>query len=63
MSFKRLFLENSYFSSGGHYVQLCAILVESIMRNISVKLFEFGPAAQEKLFLFLALAALYFDRG
>ena len=31
------------FSSGGHFVQLkgtvCAILVEGIMRNISVKLF------------------------
>ena len=33
----------SIFSSGGHFVQqsitVCAILVEGIMRNISVKLF------------------------
>ena len=42
------------FSSGGHFIQqsrtVCAILIEGIMRNISVKLFEFGPLVQEMLF-------------
>ena len=35
-----LFKDNSIFSSGGHFAQpsgtVCAILVEGIMRNISV---------------------------
>ena len=41
------------WSYGGPFVQqsgtICAILVEGIMRNNSVKLFEFGPVFQEKM--------------
>ena len=54
------------FIPGCHFVQqsetICAILVEGIMRNISVKLFEFGPVVQEQsFFLFLALVATLFS--
>ena len=39
----KTFEDISIFSSGGHFVQrsrtVCAILVEGIMRNISVKLY------------------------
>ena len=41
------------WSSGIPFVQpsrtICAIFVEGIMRNNSVKLFEFGPAVQEEM--------------
>ena len=30
-------------------VTICAILVEGIMRNNSVKIFEFGPVVQEAM--------------
>ena len=41
-------------SSGDPFIQrsetICSILVEGIMRNNSVKLFEFGPVVQEMHF-------------
>ena len=42
------------FSSGGHYGRqsetICAIVVDGIIRNISVKFFfEFLPVGQEKM--------------
>ena len=57
------------WSSGKHFVQpsrtICAIVVVGIMRNNSVKLFEFGPVVQEEMsfniFLSGALAALLFS--
>ena len=49
-----LFIDISIFSSGGHFVQqrktFCAISVEGIIRNISVKLFEFWSVVQEMPF-------------
>ena len=45
----------SIFNFGGHFVQrsgtVCAILVEGIVRNISVKLFEFGPGFRRRCIL------------
>ena len=42
------------WSSGSPFVKLnvsiCAILVEGIKRNNSVKLFEFGSVVQEEMF-------------
>ena len=49
-----LFKDIFVFSSGRHVMQpnctFCSILIESIMRNISVKYFEFGPGVQEMSF-------------
>ena len=53
------------YSSGGHFVQkqgtICAILSESIMRNISVKLFEFGPVIQ--MFVYFLFALIFYIPG
>ena len=47
---KRYFLSSALVATLLSRVEpFCAILVEGIMRNISVKLFEFGPAVQEML--------------
>ena len=60
----------SIFSSGGHLVQrsrtVCAILVDSHLRNICVKLFQnlsidLAEEVVKSLFLFIALAAILFN--
>ena len=59
----------SIFSSGGHLVQqsetISAILVDSHLRNIPVKLFHLSIDIAEEvvksLFLFIALAAILFN--
>ena len=52
MPYLKIFL---IYSSGGPLDQQsetdCSILVEGIIRNISVKLFEFGPVVQEDMWL------------
>ena len=69
----------SIFSSGGHLVQwsgtVSAILVDSHLRNIPVKLFQnlstdldksifwFRRRSRLKVFLFLVLAAILFNRA
>ena len=67
---KKSFKGFSIFSSGGHLVQLSgtiwAILVDSHLRNIPVKLFQnlsTGLAEEfvKSLFLFIALAAILFN--
>ena len=59
----------SIFSSGGHLVQwsgtLCAILVDSHLRNIPVKLVQnlsthLAEEVVKSIFLFKALAAILF---
>ena len=59
----------SIFSSGGHLVQwsrtVWAILVDSHLRNIPVKLFQnlstdLAEEVIQSLFLFIALAAILF---
>ena len=59
----------SIFSSGGHLVQrsgtIWAILVDSHLRNIPVKLFQnlsidIAEEVVKSLFLFIALAAILF---
>ena len=48
-----LFKDISYLELMQPFVQwsrtICAMLVEGIMRNNSVKLFEFGPVVQEEM--------------
>ena len=65
---KKSFEGFSIFSSGGHLVQLCrtvrAILVDSHLRNIPVKLFQnlstdLAVEVVKSLFLFTALAAIF----
>ena len=60
----------SIFSSGGHFVQwsgtVWAILVDSHLRNIPVKLFQnlstdLAEEVVKSLFLFIALAAILFN--
>ena len=50
----RCHLKIFFWSFGSPFVQrsrtISAILVEDIMRNISVKFLEFGPVVQEMLF-------------
>ena len=49
-----LFKDISIQSSGDPFIQrsgtICAVLVEGIIRNNSVKSFEFGPVVQEMSF-------------
>ena len=60
----------SIFSSGGHLVQwsetVWAILVDSHLRSIPVKLFQnlstdLGEEVVKSIFLFIALAAILFN--
>ena len=60
----------SIFSSGGHFVQrsrtVSAILVDSHLRNIPVKLFQnlsidIAEEVVKSLFLFIALEAILFN--
>ena len=62
----------SVFSSGGHLVQqsrtVWAILVDSHIRNIPVKLFQnlsthLAEKVVKYLFLFIAMAAILFNRA
>ena len=62
----------SIFSSGGHLVQwsgtVCAILVDSHLRNIPVKFFRnlsthLAEEVVKSLFLFIALAAILFNKA
>ena len=67
---ERSFKGVSSFSSGGHLVQwsgtVWAILVDSHLRNIPVKLFlnlsiDIAEEVVKSLFLFIALAAILFN--
>ena len=67
---KKSFKGFSIFSSCGHPVQRCgtvwAILVDSYLRNIPVKLFQnlstaLAEEVDKSLFLFIALAAILFN--
>ena len=67
---KKSFVGFSIFSSGGHLVQrsgtFCAILADSHLRNIPVKLFQnlstdLAEEVVKSLFLFIALAAILFN--
>ena len=62
----------SIFSSGGHLVQrsrtIRAILVDSHLKNIPVKLFQnlttdLAEEVVKNLFLFIALAAILFNEA
>ena len=64
------FKDISIFSSGGHLLQrsgtVWAILVDSHLRNIPVKLFQnlstdLAEEVIKSLFLFIALAAILFN--
>ena len=66
----KLFKEFSILSSGGHLVQwsgtVWAILVDSHLRNIPVKLFQnlstdLAEQVVKSIFLFIALAAILFN--
>ena len=56
-------------SSAGHFAQrsrtVCAILVEGIIRNISLNYFKFGPVVQKVMSLktLLALAAILISKA
>ena len=67
---EKLFKGFSIFSSGGHLVQwsgtVRAILVDSHLRNIPVKLFQtlsidIAEEVVKSLFLFIALAPILFN--